>query len=204
MVDHMVGMDFGTTNSGMALYARHKGQIEILPIDPSGPNPQVARTAIYLTNDQQITIGRSAIETYMAQNTGRPVRMEKVWVGEIEVRAEDMYYVTDVYVMVDVLSPGRPHRNRSRDAASNPPLGTLSRPVSGVGVGHGDHALGAHDQDMAGTNGLRRRLHHPFDRGPGRARFEEIDGQPAPRAKAGHRTERVGAVQHIDGKPRIV
>ena len=32
---------------------------------------------------------------------------EKVWVGEIEVRAEDMYYVQDVYVFVDVLSPGR-------------------------------------------------------------------------------------------------
>ncbi len=107
MSKKIVGMDFGTTNSGMAIFSEESGRVEILPLDPSYTNPKVARTAIYLTNDQQISIGREAVETFMAQNTGRPVRMEKVWVGEIEVRAEDMYYVTDVYVMADVLSPGR-------------------------------------------------------------------------------------------------
>jgi hypothetical chaperone protein len=30
-----------------------------------------------------------------------------VWIGELEVYAEDMYYVTDAYAFVDVLSPGR-------------------------------------------------------------------------------------------------
>lgn len=102
----IIGMDFGTTNSGIAVPLANGG-LEILPIDPAASNQKVARTAIYITNDQHIHIGRDAIGTYTDQNTGRGVRMEKVWVGEIEVRAEDMYYVQDVYVFVDVMSPGR-------------------------------------------------------------------------------------------------
>ncbi len=99
-------MDFGTTNSGIAVPLKD-GSLEIIPIDPAANNQKVARTAIYITNDQHIHIGRDAIGAYTDQNTGRGVRMEKVWVGEIEVRAEDMYYVQDVYVFVDVMSPGR-------------------------------------------------------------------------------------------------
>lgn len=103
----LIGMDFGTTNSGVSVWNRSTEQIDLLPLDPSNRNAKVARTAIYITNDQKIEIGRGAVERYMEQNTGRPVRMERVWVGEIEVRAEDMMYVTDVYVFADVLSPGR-------------------------------------------------------------------------------------------------
>jgi hypothetical chaperone protein len=102
----IIGMDFGTTNSGIAV-PMADGTLKLLPIDPAASNDKVARTAIYITNDQKIHIGRDAVKAYTAQNTGRSVRMEKVWVGEIEVRAEDMYYVQDVYVFIDVLSPGR-------------------------------------------------------------------------------------------------
>lgn len=101
----IVGMDFGTTNSGMAVYDGRSATI--LPLDPSSPNPRVARTAIYITNEQNVHIGRDAIDHYYQQNIGRPVKIRKVWVGEIDVYAEDMHYVTDAYVYVDVLSPGR-------------------------------------------------------------------------------------------------
>ena len=101
----IIGMDFGTTNSGMAVFDGH--HIRLVPLDESNRNPYVARTALYLTNDQKVHIGREAITTYLAQNTGRPIRMERVWVGEIEIRAQDMYYVDDVYVFTDVFSPGR-------------------------------------------------------------------------------------------------
>lgn len=101
----IVGMDFGTTNSGMAVY---DGQdVRILPLDPANSNAQVIRTAVYTTNKQDIHIGRAAIDTYFSQNVGRAVKTKKVWVGEIEVRGGDMFYVTDVYVYVDVLAPGR-------------------------------------------------------------------------------------------------
>ena len=101
----IVGMDFGTTNSGMAVFDGHN--IALVPLDESNRNPYVARTAVYITNDQKVHIGREAITTYLAQNTGRPIRMERVWVGEIEVRGADMYYVDDLYVFTDIFSPGR-------------------------------------------------------------------------------------------------
>lgn len=101
----IVGMDFGTTNSGMAVYDGRS--VDILPLDPSNNNPRIARTALYITNEQQIYIGRDALNRYFAQNIGRPVKTKKVWIGEIEIRGGDMHYVTDVYVYVDVFSPGR-------------------------------------------------------------------------------------------------
>jgi len=101
----IIGMDFGTTNSGMAVYDGRT--VNILPLDLANSNPRVARTALYLTNQQEIAIGRAAIDQYFTQNVGRSSRAKKVWVGEIEIRGADMQYVTDVYVYVDVLSPGR-------------------------------------------------------------------------------------------------
>ncbi|MBK8903878.1 MAG: Hsp70 family protein [Anaerolineaceae bacterium] len=101
----IVGMDFGTTNSGMAVYDGRS--VNIIPLDPANSNPRVARTALYITNEQQIYIGRDALNRYFEQNVGRPVKTRKVWIGEIEIRGADMHYVTDVYVYVDVFSPGR-------------------------------------------------------------------------------------------------
>jgi hypothetical chaperone protein len=101
----IVGMDFGTTNSGMAV--SNGRSVNIIPLDPTNNNPRVARTALYITNEQQIYIGRDALNRYFAQNVGRPVKTKKVWIGEIEIRGADMHYVTDVYVYVDVFSPGR-------------------------------------------------------------------------------------------------
>ncbi|MBP6015777.1 MAG: Hsp70 family protein [Candidatus Promineofilum sp.] len=101
----IIGMDFGTTNSGIATYDGR--DVNILPLDPSAPNPRVARTALYITNEQAVTIGRAAVDRYFEHNLGRPVKMQKVWVGELEVIADLVYYVTDVYVFTDALSPGR-------------------------------------------------------------------------------------------------
>ncbi len=101
----IIGMDFGTTNSGIAAYDGR--EVAVLPLDPSAPNPRVARTAVYITNEQAVTIGRAAIDLYFAHNIGRPVKMQRVWVGEIEVIADLVYYVTDVYAWADALSPGR-------------------------------------------------------------------------------------------------
>lgn len=101
----IVGMDFGTTNSGMAVYDGQ--ELRRLPLDPASENPRVVRTALYITNEQEVYIGRDALDRYFAQNVGRPTRLERIWVGEIEVRGADMYFVTDAYVWADVMSPGR-------------------------------------------------------------------------------------------------
>jgi len=101
----IIGMDFGTTNSGMAVYDGR--DVTVLPLDPSNTNPRILRTAIYITNEQALHIGRDAVDRYYEQNIGRVVKTRKVWIGEIEVYAEDMYYVTDAYAWVDVSEPGR-------------------------------------------------------------------------------------------------
>jgi hypothetical chaperone protein len=101
----IVGMDFGTTNSGMSWFDGEN--VKLLPLDPANPNPAVARTALYISNDQNVAIGRDALNRYFDQNVGRPMKIKKVWVGEVEVYGADMYYVTDVYALMDVLSPGR-------------------------------------------------------------------------------------------------
>lgn len=101
----IVGMDFGTTNSGMSVYDGQ--ELRVLPLDAANENPRVFRTALYITNEQEIVVGRAAVDQYFEQNVGRPVKLKKVWVGEIEVIADRVYYVQDTFVWADVMSPGR-------------------------------------------------------------------------------------------------
>lgn len=101
----IVGMDFGTTNSGMAVYDGRS--VRVLSLDPNNANPRVLRTSLYIRNDQNVAIGRAALNQYFEQNVGRAVKMQRVWVGELDIRGADMHFVTDAYVWVDALSPGR-------------------------------------------------------------------------------------------------
>ena len=101
----IVGMDFGTTNSGLALYDGQ--EVRRLPLDPANDNPRIARTALYVTNEQDVYIGREALDRYFDHNVGRPVKLQKVWVGEVEVIADEVYFIQDAYVWADVMSPGR-------------------------------------------------------------------------------------------------
>ncbi len=99
----IIGMDFGTTNSGIATYDGKR--LQLIPIDGSNT---VARTALYITNDRQFYIGREAIDTYFTQNLDRPVNISRVRVGEITLTfAELPTFVRDVYIDKDLLSPGR-------------------------------------------------------------------------------------------------
>ena len=48
-----------------------------------------------------------SLQSYVEHNLNRPVKMQRIWVGELEVIADRVYYVTDVYTWADALSPGR-------------------------------------------------------------------------------------------------
>jgi len=101
-----IGLDFGTTNSGAAVFDGQ--QVHVLPLDPASHDPTVIRSALYVTRDHEVFIGREAIETYYQQDVGRPSKMVRRHVGEIEVTAAELpTFVRDVYVMVDELTPGR-------------------------------------------------------------------------------------------------
>ena len=118
-----IGMDFGTTNSGIAHY--DGDQLRLLPLDPDAPNPAVARSALYLTHDRQLHFGRAAIDNYYQQNLNRPVQMERVYVGEIEQTfAELPTFHRDVYIERDVFSPGRLFLSFKSSLASRGYVGT--------------------------------------------------------------------------------
>ena len=111
-----IGLDFGTTNSGAALYDGQR--LHVFSLDPASNDPRVMRSVMYVTRDHQILFGREAIDTYYRQNVGRPSRMVDERVGEIEITQGDVgsvkgypvgpqTFVTDVSVLVDELTPGR-------------------------------------------------------------------------------------------------
>ena len=100
-----VGIDFGTSNSGVAIYRGKK--IHVLPIDAKNLVPEVVKTILYITRDYRHFIGQEAVELYYKQNINRQRRFVKKWTGEIDYHGADMHYVRDVYVYVDELQPGR-------------------------------------------------------------------------------------------------
>ena len=111
-----IGLDFGTTNSGAAVFDGER--VHVLPLDPFSHDAAVIRSTIYVTRDHQVFIGREAVETYYRQNIGRPSKMVRQYVGEIEMTVGDVgsvkgyplgsqTFVRDVYVLVDELTPGR-------------------------------------------------------------------------------------------------
>ena len=100
-----VGVDFGTSNSGVAVY---DGQhVKLLPVDPKNILPEVIKTVLYITKDYRTYLGQEAVETYYRDNVNRQRRFVKQWAGEIEYRGSDMFYMRDIFVYVDELKPGR-------------------------------------------------------------------------------------------------
>jgi hypothetical chaperone protein len=100
-----VGIDFGTSNSGVAIY--RDGEVHILPVDDKNIVPEVVKSILYITQDFRHFIGQEAVELYYKQNINRQRRFVKKWAGEIDYRGSDMHYVRDIYVYVDELQPGR-------------------------------------------------------------------------------------------------
>jgi len=100
-----VGIDFGTSNSGVAVYDGQR--VKLLPVDPKNVLPEVIKTVLYITRDYRSSIGQEAVETYYRDNVNRQHRYVKQWAGEIDVYGADMHYVRDIFVYVDELKPGR-------------------------------------------------------------------------------------------------
>jgi hypothetical chaperone protein len=111
-----IGLDFGTTNSGAAVFDGRR--VRVFPLDPASRDPGVVRSVLYITREQEVFVGQEAVDTYYRQNVGRPSRMVRQYVGEVEITMGDVgsvkgypvgpaTFVRDVYVLVDELTPGR-------------------------------------------------------------------------------------------------
>lgn len=77
-----IGVDFGTTHTSAAFYDGK--QIHAIPLDPANANPNLLRSMIYITKEQACFLGINAVQTYLEQDTGRPVVYEEKYVGTIE------------------------------------------------------------------------------------------------------------------------
>ncbi len=100
-----VGLDFGTSNSGVAI--QRNGRVQVLPIDPKNVLPEVVKTILYVTREYDHFIGQEAIELYYQHNINRVRRFEKRWAGAVHVLASEVDYMHDVFVEVDIFKPGR-------------------------------------------------------------------------------------------------
>jgi hypothetical chaperone protein len=111
-----IGLDFGTTNSGAAVFDGKR--VHVFPLDSASRDPGVVRSVLYITREQEVFVGQEAVDEYYRQNVGRPSRMVRQYVGEVEITMGDVgsvkgypvgpaTFVRDVYVLVDELTPGR-------------------------------------------------------------------------------------------------
>ena len=111
MMQLSVGLDFGTSNSSVAVYDGER--VRLVPLDPAAPDPSVMRTLLYLGRDGARLCGQAALDRYLEQNVGRPVRLEPRYVGTIEMtltspdEKDAFTVVQDTHAMVDVNEPGR-------------------------------------------------------------------------------------------------
>ncbi len=105
-----IGLDFGTTNSGAAVFDGRR--VHLFPIDRAQPRAAepatVIRSALYITREHQVHIGRQATDTYYRQNSGRPRKIVRQLAGSLsQMYSDGLVVEEDVYANIDELSPGR-------------------------------------------------------------------------------------------------
>jgi len=210
-----IGMDFGTTNSGIAVY--DGAAVHILKLDPAADSDTM-RSVIYVTREQALYTGQAAIELYNTQNINRERHMVHKKVGRIEMTFAEIGTVsTNVHVLVDELEPGRLLRSL-KSALATAYTGTrlfdqdytlealialylraareqaaqlLGQPVTEVVLGRPVHFVGAeNDEDDARAESRLRKAAHL-------AGFERVDFQFEPVAAARHYAQSIHTAQDI-------
>ena len=76
-----IGIDFGTSNSSVAIFDGH--ELRYVELEPNTASPEVMPTALYLDRALSAEVGRSAIDTYMRDNAGRLIELKAEEIGEI-------------------------------------------------------------------------------------------------------------------------
>jgi len=107
-----IGLDFGNSNSTLALY--DGAQITYIPLD--GPSA-VMPSALYLDREYHPRVGTEALKTYLEDNRGRRIHLKKKDIGVIQVHMGEMdrdhfeererTITTNIHAWVDSNQPGR-------------------------------------------------------------------------------------------------
>lgn len=180
MARHFCGIDFGTTNSSVAL-ANEAGQVRVLPLDFANDSPTSLPSLLYIARDGERIVGRAAANAFIDRNVDREVILEKVDLGitiEGYVGAEpdksEAYRPRDVgdeireavkaQALVEVNSPGRLFQSLKS-----------SLRISGY---HGTEIFGQHYQIEELTAMILRRIKERVDEAAGESIDTAVFGRP--------------------------
>lgn len=101
-----VGLDFGTSNSSVAVFDGET--LRLVPLDPESAEPAVLRSLLYLTRTGEQYVGQEAFDRHQRDNIGRAVKLERRVVGEVTMTFASVgTLTTEAHAVVDVNEPGR-------------------------------------------------------------------------------------------------
>lgn len=73
-----IGLDFGTSNSAVALPGESGGPARVLPVDPAGDDPRLLRSVLFFPEHTvEVLAGGEAIRRYLSEGEGRFVQSVK-------------------------------------------------------------------------------------------------------------------------------
>lgn len=113
-----LGVDFGTTHTSAAYFDIDGQALHFIPLDEQSEEVTLLRSMLYVTREQDFILGRTAVETYLREDTGRIVRFEDKLVGTVENTVAQLArgpmepdgpitIIYDVVVAEDVSAHGR-------------------------------------------------------------------------------------------------
>ncbi|HIJ66305.1 MAG TPA: Hsp70 family protein [Candidatus Hydrogenedentes bacterium] len=73
------GVDFGTTNSSVAV--SNGERVRILEIDPANDNPTLLPSLLYIARNGERIVGRAAADVYIERNVNREIELKQVDLG---------------------------------------------------------------------------------------------------------------------------
>jgi hypothetical chaperone protein len=111
-----LGIDFGTTNTSAAVFDGNT--LDYIPLEPQNGSEYNLRSMIYVDSRHRVRLGVDAVQTFLRDDTGRPVVLEEKVVGTIENTVASQGFETgeqggpitiiyDVHVNEDVGIRGR-------------------------------------------------------------------------------------------------
>ncbi|HEY5903003.1 MAG TPA: Hsp70 family protein [Anaerolineales bacterium] len=101
-MDEIYGLDFGTSNSSIAV--QQHGYVRALPVDPSAANPAVVSSVLFIDQAGGSFIGSEAVRLFVEKNTGRKIVRKRVSSGKL---IDTVFGTEMVQFEADVDLPGR-------------------------------------------------------------------------------------------------
>ncbi|MBN4046832.1 Hsp70 family protein [bacterium AH-315-P07] len=179
MSDIFCGIDFGTTNSSVAI--SDGNNIRVLELDPENTNPTSLPSLLYISKDGEQIVGRRAANTFIERNVDREVIVKQVELGIHiqgyvggegdneygQIQRKDSFDFTEAVTakaMIEVNSPGRLFQS----------LKTLLR----MKDFHGTEVFGTQYQIEELTAIILRRIKEVADREAGQSVETAVFGRP--------------------------